>query len=287
MELLVSVVASGLLVGAVYGLFSVGLSLSFGVLRLVNFAHGDLVMFGMYAAAAFVGATSLSIYFAIPIVALAAIPFGVIIYVVFFRGTGKKSEYDQLVISLGLALLLETVAVNLFGYNAKALGALSVGSIAIGWLHLSQPELIAFVVSLGVTIVLVFILRRTAIGRSVRAVVADREVAVLIGINERLVFTGTFVASVVLAGIAGVVLYGFQPVTPQTGSDFILLSFIVVVLGGIGDVRGTFMAGLLVGVVENLTATYGNTSIQDIAIYALFVFVIVLRPNGLFGRSTL
>jgi branched-chain amino acid transport system permease protein len=287
MELLVSVVASGLLVGAVYGLFSVGLSLSFGVLRLVNFAHGDLVMFGMYAAAAFVGATSLSIYFAIPIVALAAIPFGVIIYVVFFRGTGKKSEYDQLVISLGLALLLETVAVNLFGYNSKALGALSVSSISIGWLHLSQPELIAFVVSLGVTAVLVFVLRRTAIGRSVRAVVADREVAVLVGINERLVFTGTFVASVVLAGIAGVVLYGFQPVTPQTGSDFILLSFIVVVLGGIGDVQGTFVAGLLVGVVENLTATYGNTSIQDIAIYALFVLVIVLRPNGLFGRSTL
>lgn len=287
MELLVSTVASGLLVGAVYGLFSVGLSLSFGVLRLVNFAHGNLVMFGMYGAAALLGATSLSIYLAIPVIALAAVPFGAIIYAVFFRGTGKKSEYDQLIISLGLALLLETAAVNLFGYNARALGALSVRSITLGWLHLSQPEVVAFAVSLGVTGILGLILHKTAIGRSVRAVVADREVAVLVGINERLVFTGTFVASVVLAGIAGVVLYGYQPVTPQTGTDFILLSFIVVVLGGIGDVRGTFVAGLLVGLVENLTATYGNPSIQDVAVYAFFVIVIVFRPNGLFGRSTI
>lgn len=286
MEFLVSTVASGLLVGAVYGLFSVGLSLSFGVLRLVNFAHGNLVMFGMYGAATLLGATSLSIYFAIPIVALAAIPFGAIIYAVFFKGTGKKSEYDQLVISLGLALLLEVAAVNLFGYNAKALDALTVRSITLGWLHLPQPEVIAFAVSLGVTAILGLILQKTAVGRSVRAVVADREVAVLVGINERLVFTGTFVVSVALAGIAGVVLYGYQPVTPHTGTDFILLSFIVVVLGGIGDVRGTFVAGLLVGLVENLTATYVNPSIQDVGVYAFFVLAIVLRPNGLFGRST-
>lgn len=285
MHLFVSALIAGLLVGSVYGLFSVGLSLSFGVLRLVNFAHGDLVMVGMYGASAIVAGTSMSIYFAIPIVAVAAIPFGAILYVVFFRGTGTKSEYDQLIISLGLALLLETAAVNLFGFNARALNALSVSSIKIGWLHLSEPQVVAFAISLLVTAAIDVVLRQTPVGRSVRAVVADREVALLMGINERLVFAGAFVVSVLLAGIAGVVLYGYLPVTPETGADFVLLSFMIVVLGGIGDIRGTFAAGLMVGLVENLTATYLNTSIQDVVVYFLFIVLIVFRPAGIFGKG--
>lgn len=285
MHLLVSSVVAGLLVGAVYGLFSVGLSLSFGVLRLVNFAHGDLVMGGMYGASALIAATSISIYVAIPIIALAAVPFGLFLFAAFFRGTGVRSEYDQLIISLGLALLLETAAVNLFGNNARALNPLSIRSVRIGWLHFSQPQLVAFAVAVVLTAVIDVVLRSTPIGRAVRAVVADREVALLMGVNERRVFAGAFVVSVVVAAIAGVVLYGYLPVTPETGSNFILIAFMVVVLGGIGDLRGTFAAGLLVGLAENLTATYINTSIQDVAVYGLFVLAIVFRPAGLLGKG--
>jgi len=285
MELLVSTIVSGVLVGAVYGLFSVGLGMSFGVLRLVNFAHGDLVMFGMYGAAALVAATSISVYAAIPLIAVAAIPCGALVYVAFFKGTGKKTEYDQLIISLGLALLLEALAVNVFGNDARALNALSVASLHLGWLSVPKPQLVAFVVALGVTLVLDLLVRRTAIGRALRAVVADREVALLVGINERRIFAGTFVVSVVLAAIAGVVLYGYQPVTPDTGGNFILLAFMVVVLGGIGDLRGTFVAGILVGLVEGITATYVNSSVQDVAVYAFFVLVVILRPSGIFGKG--
>lgn len=285
MHLLISAVVAGLLVGAVYGLFSVGLSLSFGVLRLVNFAHGDLVMGGMYGASALIAATSMSLYVALPLVALASVPFGLFLYAVFFRNTGVKSEYDQLIISLGLALLLETAAVNVFGNDARALNPLSVHSVQIGFLHLSQPQIVAFAVAVALTAVIDVTLRSLPIGRSVRAVVADREVALLMGINERLVFASAFVVSVVLAGVAGVVLYGYLPVAPDTGSNFVLIAFMVVVLGGIGDLRGTFAAGLLVGLVENLTATYVNTSIQDVAVYGLFILAIVFRPSGLLGRG--
>jgi branched-chain amino acid transport system permease protein len=284
-HLLISSLVAGILVGAVYGLFSVGLSLSFGVLRLVNFAHGDLVMGGMYGAAALIAATSVSIYVAIPVIALAAVPFGLFLYVAFFRGTGTRDDYDQLIISLGLALLLETAAVNLFGNNAKALNPLSIRSVTLGWLHLAQPQIVAFGVAVALTVIIDVVLRSTPVGRAVRAVVADREVALLMGVNERRVFAGAFVVSVALAGIAGVVLYGYLPVTPATGSDFILIAFMVVVLGGIGDIRGTFAAGLLVGLVENLTATYINTSIQDVAVYAMFVLAIVFRPSGLLGKG--
>lgn len=287
MEVLVSTCIIGLLIGAVYGLFSVGLSLSFGVLRLVNFAHGDFVMLGMYAAAAFVGATAVGIYWSLPLVALAALPVGYVVYTLFFRGTGGKASHDQLIISLGLALLLETAMLNVFGPNARALNPLSTPSVSIGWLHLPQPQMVASVVAAVATLALDAFLMRTRLGKSVRAVVADREVATLLGINDRMVFTVTFVLSIVLAGVAGVVLYGFQPVTPETGSNFILIGFMVVVLGGIGDIRGTFAAGLLVGLVETLTATYVDTSVQDVAVYAAFVLTIVALPKGLFGRGAI
>jgi branched-chain amino acid transport system permease protein len=284
-HLLISSVVAGLLVGAVYGLFSVGLSLSFGVLRLVNFAHGDLVMGGMYGASALIAATSISIYVAIPLIALAAVPFGLLLFAMFFQGTGTRNDHDQLIISLGLALLLETAAVNLWGNDARALNPLSIPSVTIGWLHLSQPQVVAFGVAIVLTAAIDVILRSTPIGRAVRAVVADREVALLMGVNEKRVFAGAFVVSVVVAAISGVVLYGYLPVTPATGSDFILIAFMVVVLGGIGDVRGSFAAGLLVGLVENITATYVNTSVQDVAVYALFVLAIIFRPTGLLGRG--
>ena len=286
MHFLISAVVAGVLVGAVYGLFSVGLSLSFGVLRLVNFAHGDLVMAGMYGAAALISATSISIYASIPLVALGAVPLGAVLYALFFRGTGKKSDYDQLIISLGLALLLETAAVNLFGNDARALNALHTSSVRLGFLHLAIPQLVAFFIAIGVTVLVDVVLRLTPVGRAVRAVVADREVAVLVGINERRVFAGAFVLSVVLAAVAGVVLYGYLPVTPTTGSDFVLLAFMIVVLGGIGDLRGTFVAGVLVGLVENLTAAYVSTSVQDVAVYILFLLMVVARPRGIFGRAT-
>lgn len=285
METFVSTCALGVLVGAVYGLFSVGLSLSFGVLRLVNFAHGDFVMLGMYGAVAFSVATGLSVYLAIPLVTLAAVPLGYLTYIVFFRGTGGKASHDQLIISLGLALLLETAVLNLFGTNAHALNPLGTPSVSLGWLHLPKPQVVAFAVTVVCTLALDAALRRTAAGRKVRAVVADREVATLLGINDRLVFTATFILSIALAMVSGVVLYGYQPVTPDTGSQFILIAFMVVVLGGVGDVRGTFLAGLLVGLVESLTATYLNPSVQDVAVYAAFVLAIVARPAGLFGRG--
>lgn len=252
---------------------------------MVNFAHGDLVMGGMYGASALIAATSMSIYVAIPLIALAAVPFGMLLFVAFFRGTGTRNDHDQLIISLGLALLLETAAVNLFGNNARALNPLSIPSVTIGWLHLSQPQVVAFGVAVVLTLAIDVVLRFTPVGRAVRAVVADREVALLMGVNERRVFAGAFVVSVVVAAVAGVVLYGYLPVTPTTGSDFILIAFMVVVLGGIGDIRGTFAAGLLVGLVENITATYVNTSVQDVAVYALFVLAIIFRPSGLLGRG--
>lgn len=285
-EVFVSVLLVGILAGAVYGLFSVGLSLGFGVMRLVNFAHGEFVMLGMYAAFVLVEVTHASLYAMVPIVILAAVPVGYLVYVLFFRGTGlNAASHDQLIISLGLSIVLQNVALNIFGTTAKALNPTSIPTLKLGWLYVPEPQLIAFGVSVALTLLLDQTLQRTQVGRAVRAIVADREVASMLGINVQRIYTLAFVVSIVLAAIAGAILYGYFPVSPDVGANFILLGFIAVVIGGIGDFRGAFVAGVLIGVTESLVTTYWAASVQDVVAFAAFILVVVLRPQGLFGRA--
>jgi len=285
MHFFVTAVVLGVLVGAIYGLFSIGLGLSFGVLRMVNFAYGDFIAVAMYIAAEIILATHVSLYVAIPLVALSFIPIGYFTYVVFFRGTGRRAEHDQLVISLGLSLLLETILTNVFGTQPYALYPTSIPSVHLSWLYLPRPQLIAGLIALVLTVGIDLYLRRSRIGRAVRAVVADREVATTLGIDDRKVFTGAFVASMVVAGIAGAAMYGYLPVTPDVGVNFVLLGFIIVVLGGIGDLRGAFLAGICVGLAETLTASYWSTNVQDIVPYALFIVGATMLPRGVLGKA--
>jgi branched-chain amino acid transport system permease protein len=138
-----------------------------------------------------------------------------------------------------------------------------------------------------VVLVLVFayVLRRTRFGREVRAVVADRRIAELLGIRAGRVFVLTFVASIVTAIIAGVFILGYLPATPDAGSEFILIGFMAVILGGIGDLWGTFAAAIIIGVAQSLVASYWAPNVEDVAAFALFIVVALTRPKGLFSRA--
>jgi branched-chain amino acid transport system permease protein len=275
----------GVLVGAVYGLFSVGLSVSFGVLRLVNFAHGDFVMVGMYFGYFASHSWGIPIYLAMLICIPPAIALGFVTYELFFRGTGMGSGHDQLIIAIGLSILLENGALNLFGETARSLHPLSIPTWHLGSLYFPQPEVLAAVVSLFLIAAFDIGLRKSSFGRAVRAVVADRVVAELSGVRPNRVFLTTFLASIASAMIAGVVILGYLPVTPEVGSTFILIGFISVVLGGVGDVRGTAAAAVIVGLTESLVATYWNSDVQDVAAFGIFILVAILRPRGLFNRG--
>jgi branched-chain amino acid transport system permease protein len=275
----------GLLTGGVYGLFSAGLSLAFGVLRIVNFAHGDFVMLGMYLAYYTTSLFHLSVYWAVPIAAVGGVVVGVPVYFLIFKGAHRGEDHSQLLLALALSVLIEAIAQNVFGSQTRALNALTMASWSVGPLHLPKPQVIAFVVAVAVTIAVELFLSRTRAGRTVRAVVADREVAETLGVRSGRTFVWGFALSIALAGIAGAVLFGYLPVTYTTGQNFALIGFICVVLGGIGDIRGAFIAGLIVGVSESLIGTYWNTAVQDVGAYAIFVIGIVLFPRGILGRA--
>jgi branched-chain amino acid transport system permease protein len=282
----VEAVVLGVLAGAVYALFSVGLSVSFGVLRLVNFAHGDFVMLGMYFGYFAAHSWGLPLYAVIATSVIPAGLLGLFVYQVFFKGTGRGGNHDQLLIAIGLSILLENGTLDVFGETARSLHPLSVPTLHLGSIYFPQPQLLAAAVSLVLVVAFDLGLRKTSFGRAVRAVVADRTVAELNGVRPNLVFLGTFMASIVSAIIAGIVLLGYLPVTPEVGGALILIGFISVVLGGIGDVRGTAAAAVIVGLTESLVATYWAASVQDVVAFALFILVAMLRPRGLFQRST-
>lgn len=281
----VQAVVLGLLVGAVYGLFSVGLSLSFGVMRVVNFAYGDFVMLGMFAAYEISEHTGYSVYASLPVIAVGGFGFGWIAYFVFFRGTeAPERHHDQLLVALGVSILLEATAVDLFGSEPKSLAG-GESSLKLGDLSLPTSQLIAFLIALALTVAVEIVLLRTNIGRALRATVADRSMATMLGVRSSRLFPMAFAVSIALAGIAGVILLSYLPVTSNVGQTFILLAFICVVLGGAGDTRGAFVAGLIVGVLESLTQTFWRPELQDTVVYIVFIVVIMTRPKGLFGRA--
>jgi branched-chain amino acid transport system permease protein len=285
-ELIESLVL-GVLSGAVYGLFSVGLSLVYGVMRLVNFAYGDLVAVGMYVAYSISTALHTSLYVGLVFALLGAVPAGAILYVGFFRGAeAQHRSHDQLLISLGLSVLLENGLSDIYGSTPIAsANGLANSAIHIGPLGIPDGQVVAFVIACCLTAVAQLILMRTRIGRALRALVADREMASMLGIRTSLMFGLSFIASVALAAVAGVILFGYLPASPDAGQNFILLGFVCVILGGVGDTRGAFLAGLVVGVIESLTTTFWNPQLQDTTVYIVFLIVIMLRPRGLLGTA--
>jgi branched-chain amino acid transport system permease protein len=286
-EEFITALVLGVLSGGVYGLFSVGLSLSFGVMRIVNFAHGDFVMIGMYIAVVFTQHTSLSVYWSLPISLLISIPLGYFVYIAVFKPFRKASPlgHDQLVVALGLSLVIEAAAQNAFGTNTYVLHPVNVPSVHLGFLDMAIPQLIAFGVAIAAFLILQYVLTRTPVGRKVRAVVQDRQMAVMIGINDRRIYVWTFVVSIALALAAGVVLYGYLPATTDVGSSLILVAFVAVILGGVGDLPGTFAAGIIIGVIESLTSAYWNAAVQDVVVYIAFLGILLVRPKGIFGRG--
>jgi branched-chain amino acid transport system permease protein len=275
----------GLLVGAVYGLFSAGLSLAFGVLRIVNFAHGDFVMLGMFTAYAVWHYLHISIYFAVPIAIVGGAIISVPVYLIFFKRATQKTVHGQLVIALGLSLLIENGVLNVAGSDTKALNPISTPTWHWGSIYVPEPQTYAFVAAIASTIILELLLQRTSAGRILRAVVADREAAQTLGVRPERAYVWAFALSISLALVAGVVLFGYYPVSYQVGQSFILIGFICVTLGGIGDVRGAFVAGILVGVSESLVGTYWSITVQDLAAYAVFILGALFFPRGILGRA--
>ena len=278
--------ASGILIGGVYALVALGLTLIFGVLRIINFAHGALMMLGMYATFYLHALAGIDPYLSVLIVG----PLFFLVGVAFERGLIEPNlaapESNQLLLTLGVALFLENGALALFGADPRSL-RLPYGSrsLLLGEAVLNVPRLVAFGGSVALAVALWLFLKHTDTGKAIRAAAEEREGARLVGIDIRRLYAVAFGLGAAVVAVAGSLVTPFLYVAPDVGDTFNILAFVIVVLGGMGSFIGALLGGFLVGLTESLGAALLPGSLKQLPIFALFVLVLLFRPNGLFGRG--
>ena len=284
--LLLQVVVGGLLLGAIYALFSSGLTLIWGMMNVINFAHGEFVMLGMYVALLVVvwlggGPAAFGVAAAIALFVL-----GVVVYAGLIRHVMRGPMLAQILSTFGLALLLRYTAFWIFSANFVSLPETSLsGTINLGGILLPVAQLVAGVVAVAFTIALHLLLTRTNIGSRLLAVSEDRNAAMLMGIRPDRMQALAWGLAGSAAGIAGALMATAYPWSPSVGETFGLIAFVVVALGGFGSVPGALYAGLIIGLIQAVSAFWFGPIYKDIVVYSLFVALLWLRPQGLMGKA--
>lgn len=284
LEIVLEAVANGLLTGAVYGLVALGLTLVYGVLHIINFAHGALLTAAMYAAWVAWAAFGLDPYLAIlPLVPI----FFAAGYALQRLVIGPASQGDDssiMLVTLGLSIVLENAMLAIFRSDTLSVQVpYAMDVIEAGPMLLSFPRVVGFGVTLLVAVVLFVVLTRTDTGRAMRAVAKERTGAALVGIDVRHVYAVTFAIGCACLAISACLLLPSFYVNPRVGNAFVLVAFTIVVLGGMGSVPGALLGGLFIGVVESLSGLYLGDSLGQIGIFVIFILVLLFRPTGLFG----
>lgn len=283
---LVQVVVSGLLLGAVYALFSSGLTLIWGMMNVVNFAHGDFVMLGMYTAVMVWTALGGGPWASVPAAAMLIGTLGIASYFLLVRHIMRGPMLAQILGTFGLALFLRYGALWAFGANFKTLPDDLVGhSFILAGIRFEGSRVLAGAVGLIVTLLLHFLLTRTSIGSRMLAVSEDATAAQLMGIRPQRMQALAWGMAGAATGIAGALIAMFFYTSPTVGETLAIVAFVTVALGGFGSVMGALVAGLLIGVVESLSAYLIGPVYKDVIVYILFVLVLWFRPQGLMGKA--
>ena len=309
-EQVLQTLVAGISTGCIYGLLCVGLAFIFGIMRVINFAQGDLMMLGMYLAIFVVGFVLPSHLLGLSAPVFAALIVGPIMYCTGYvlnrflisRTTGLSagalSEGDahqaQLILTLGLALVLQNGAHILLGSNPMSLiTPLSSSAWEIPLLvddfsvvFLNKARTIGAVVSVMLSLAMFRFINRTRLGKSLRAAAVNPEAALYMGIDVARAHSIAFGLGSAIAGIAGGLLVMYYPVQPHVGSDFVIIMYAGVVLGGMGSIVGAFWGGMTIGLVQQLSTLVMPIQLQNTAIFVVFVLALLIKPEGLFGRTS-
>jgi branched-chain amino acid transport system permease protein len=284
LAILAQAVINGLLIGGVYALVSIGVTLIFGVVKIVNFAQGEFVMIGMYIsfflANSFGVDPLLSLLISMPVL----FGIGVLLQHFMIRRVLGLGDMPQIFLTFALSLLLMNVALLLFTANYRTVQtAYSELSFHIGPLYFPVAKLIAFGIAMLLSAILYLFLHGTDLGKAMRAAAQNREVAMLMGINPDRVFCVAVGVALALAGAAGSLLMPFYPAYPLVGQIFVLMAFVAVVLGTLGNITGALIASLMMGVAESLGVQFVGADSGLIVVFVMLLLTLALRPNGLFG----
>jgi branched-chain amino acid transport system permease protein len=284
MQTILNVLTFGILLGGIYALVSIGLNLIFGVVRIVNFAQGELVMFGMYASYFAYAQFGINPYLSVLAVAPLVGLLGVVIQRLVIQPLRDEPNM-QIFATFGLLIMFQNIMLAVTRGEAFTVGGkLGTDVLTLGDIKLSLVRVVTFAAATFITIGLHLFLSRTMAGKSIRAVTQDKRAARAMGIDVERTFMITFGIGAALAGLAGALLTPIYSITPAVGGNFILAAFAVVVLGGLGSVWGAYIGGLIVGVVEAFAGFYIDPALKNAIWFLIFLVVLIVRPAGLMGQ---
>lgn len=286
MTMMPAAVVNGLMFGAIYALVALGLTLIYGVLHIINFAHGALLMLALYATFYLFSLAGIDPYISLLIVVPGSFFFG---YALYRWGIGKLAhgrDQNILLITLGLAIVFENGALFFFSADQQTIDVpYAYESLDLGFVFLALPKVISFFASLAICLLLWLLMAKTDMGRAIRAVAKERQGARLVGINVEHVFALSYGIGIACLGAAGCLLLPSFYVDPSTGNIFVIIAFTIVVLGGMGSFVGALVGGFIIGITESVGGLYLGESLGQIGISLIFILILLFRPTGLFGAK--
>lgn len=275
---------NGLVVGLLYLLMAVGFTLVFGVMRMVNFAHGEFYMLGAFAAYALVVHLGAPFLVAVALSVVLAIAFGSVIEWLILKPF-RKDELNGMIVTIGLAMILQNVALMVFGPDPVSMPSIATGATTVLGVTVANSRLYVVAFAIAVLLLLYAFLRHSPMGRGLRAVVEDADIAALQGVRSRIYYPLGFGIGIGLAAIAGALMAPLFSVSPFMGQTPLLKAFMVVILGGLGSIPGAAIAGLCLGLLESYSSLFLSSSTADMLIFILVVVGMLAFPRGLIGRG--
>ena len=284
--LILSQIINGLQTGSVYALVALGYSMVYGIILLLNFAHGDIIMVGAYMT--FYAMTTFHLHpiISVVLVIIVSTVLGVVIEKVAYTPLRSAPRLSLLITAIGISFLLENGAQMLFGADTKSMDPIVTGSLNLGSFSISYAALLTIVVSVIAMILLTILVKKTTLGKAMRAVSEDMGAAQLMGISLNLTISFTFAVGSALAGIGSVLyLCAYPQASPTMGSMLGLKAFIAAVLGGIGSIPGAMIGGFAIGLLEALVAAVGLSVWKDGVVFAILIIVLLVKPTGILGKK--
>jgi len=279
------ILVNGLMTGFVYALVAVGLTLTWGVMDVINFSHGEFLLWGMYAAFGLWSVFTIDPLFALPICAVLIFILGGLTYFGIIKRVLNAPGLTALLATFGLSMILKNLAQFFFTANYRNVTNTIFGNdtFRVLGLHIRQDYLVAAAGSLLLTILVMLFINKTKTGVAIKATSINRQTAQLMGINTDKIFAITFGLSGACVGAAAALMVSFTPITPNSCTLYSILAFVIVALGGFGNIKGALLAALIVGVVEALGGFWLDTTFKYAIVFAVYLIVMQIRPKGLFG----
>jgi branched-chain amino acid transport system permease protein len=276
---------NGLQIGSIYALVALGYSMVYGIVKLINFAHGDIIMVGAYSTWYLMSRFSAPAWLAVTATIVMCSVLGVLIEKIAYKPLRKSDRLSLLVTAIGISLLLQNVAQLLFSANPRMFTNIFTGSVSIGERQFSNATTVTIAVSIVIMLLLTLLVKHTRMGKAMRAVSEDYETAQLMGINVNNTISFTFALGSGLAAV-GAVFYccSYSQIQPTMGSMLGLKAFVAAVLGGIGSMPGAMIGGLCIGIAESLTKGYISSQLTDAVVFGILIVVLLIKPSGMFGR---